>query len=649
MQRIDIATIEAFQGTAPGAFSEDRESLGGQLRSGHLFVNFTEQQREEIWRRVCSASQHCVIPSLYTFFEDMKFLKNAADCIKRLMHLSPRDTVTNRLENMFTGVNQRPDQCIIQISGTAYGIVPGNAGNRLDLGCRQLWLATFREYLDVPPEPQKNKRLLAKPRKKVDETVLFDIASFASRLGFESEEIRRILRQSPDREVARGTLLTARKPDRFRYNNLERAIEQMVEIFDTALPVHAAREVGTAEIRECFGQPARCGIPHDLDHDRDKRSLFLPTLHGSLESDQTRITSLFVRRSVYFAFFGQRLAVDINQIRQESFGILEPVTDGHRQSDLDMETEHFNELAMQTRVALLATEEREKQENLEELTREIQEQGEKLSSLWAQLKECEGRLQKVVQDESVRRQEQVDEQVRLDHLIIEQRAKLDLLVAKEAEQLGQLGTLTISEQAQKHELGRLGDLLQERRTRCDQLAAEERERQATLDSFAETQKLERERCDQLAAEESERRIRCDQLAAEERERRTRCDQLAADERERQATLDSFAEMQKVVRERDDQFATKVRKQQAEVNPLTKKQKFGKKKHMRLREHKLATIASQEQPGDDSLLAKRRRPNGYECVDADMAIRADTVETETPQRQSAIQSSQDTVSEFVLSG
>jgi len=79
--------------------------------------------------------------------------------------------------------------------------------------------------------------LLAKARKKADETVLFEIASLASRLGFESEEIRRILLQSPDHLVARNTLLTARKPERYRYDNLEHRIQQMVEIFDTALPV----------------------------------------------------------------------------------------------------------------------------------------------------------------------------------------------------------------------------------------------------------------------------------------------------------------------------------------------------------------------------------------------------------------------------
>jgi len=233
-------------------------------------------------------------------------------------------------------------------------------------------------------------------------------------------------------------------------------------------------------------------MPHELDHDRDKHSLFLPMLHGPFEGYQMRVTSLFVRRSVYFAFFGQALAVDVSQIRYESSSVLGLVALGSRQPNLDMQAEDFGEEQVrQTRVARLAAEERGKQENLAELTNEIQAQHEKLSSLSAQLKEYKGRLQQATQNESERRQKEVEEKVRLDRLIIEQRANLDLLAVKETEQLSQLEELTIIEQAQKHRLEHLAELLRERQERCDQLAVEERERQARLDSLAGGRRLER--------------------------------------------------------------------------------------------------------------------------------------------------------------
>ncbi len=88
MRRVDKATVEALQGTAPGACPNDHKRLYGLLSTGQIFGTFNESEREEIWERVCVVSQDCLIPTLFTFFEDIKLLGNAAACIKRLMHLS---------------------------------------------------------------------------------------------------------------------------------------------------------------------------------------------------------------------------------------------------------------------------------------------------------------------------------------------------------------------------------------------------------------------------------------------------------------------------------------------------------------------------------------------------------------------------------
>ncbi|KAK0615140.1 hypothetical protein B0T17DRAFT_646649 [Bombardia bombarda] len=57
-------------------------------------------------------------------------------------------------------------------------------------------------------------------------------------------------------------------------------------------------------MNECVEPPIRCGIPRDNDHDRDQIKLFLPNILLELKTGQTRVTSFFVRRSVYLAYFG---------------------------------------------------------------------------------------------------------------------------------------------------------------------------------------------------------------------------------------------------------------------------------------------------------------------------------------------------------
>ena len=71
---------------------DDRKRLYSQLSSGHIFGTFSESEREQIWERVCIVSQECLIPTLFTFFEDMKFLGSAVACMRRLMHLSKGDS-----------------------------------------------------------------------------------------------------------------------------------------------------------------------------------------------------------------------------------------------------------------------------------------------------------------------------------------------------------------------------------------------------------------------------------------------------------------------------------------------------------------------------------------------------------------------------
>ncbi|KAH7112735.1 hypothetical protein EDB81DRAFT_670705, partial [Dactylonectria macrodidyma] len=150
MRLIDRPTVEKLEGKAPGAVQEDHGELIGELKSGHIFGNFPESQKAELWFRVCAASRDHLIPSLFTFFEDRKFLNSAADCIKRIADVGPKNTVTSRLVQMFTDTRQESNQCIVQVSDTAYTIIPGNPATRFDVGCRTLWLLGFREFKELP-------------------------------------------------------------------------------------------------------------------------------------------------------------------------------------------------------------------------------------------------------------------------------------------------------------------------------------------------------------------------------------------------------------------------------------------------------------------------------------------------------------------
>ncbi len=99
LQKVDQVTVKALELKAPRYSKRDAQVVQGQLLSGQIFSAFSQQEREAIWSELRSID--CLIPSLFTFFEDLKYLSACADCLKQLVKLSRRDTVFTALQGKF--------------------------------------------------------------------------------------------------------------------------------------------------------------------------------------------------------------------------------------------------------------------------------------------------------------------------------------------------------------------------------------------------------------------------------------------------------------------------------------------------------------------------------------------------------------------
>ena len=137
-------------------------------------------------------------------------------------------------------------------------------------------------------------------------------ASSSPRVVVEPKPLRQ---RSADWQIARNALLKARKPDRYRYDEaaLEAHVAQIVELFTTATPLPLESLNPTFVSADPDAPGNRCGFPDKDAQDQDRKFLFLPYLHNESEERGQEVTSFFVRRSVYLAFFGKPLdaAVDV--------------------------------------------------------------------------------------------------------------------------------------------------------------------------------------------------------------------------------------------------------------------------------------------------------------------------------------------------
>jgi hypothetical protein len=285
MRMLDNVTVKAVELMAPRHSKRDAQMLHGQLASGQIFAAFSPQDRDAIWSKLRTASG--LIPSLFTLFEDLKYLQACTGSMRHLVEPAPGQTLHVALDDKFFG-------------GT----------ENWDLACRQLWLYSMEYYSKLPAPPKKDtkKNRLAKAGiAKPDEVVLSNFAALADQLGFQSDQISALKERSSDREIARVALLNARKADRYEYTgqSLESHIEQIVRLFTTATPLSLEQSCPAFVSDDPAAAGVRCGFPDEEAHARDAKSLVIANLHAEVDEQGESVTSFFVRRSVYFAFFGR--------------------------------------------------------------------------------------------------------------------------------------------------------------------------------------------------------------------------------------------------------------------------------------------------------------------------------------------------------
>ncbi|KAF2113726.1 hypothetical protein BDV96DRAFT_601203 [Lophiotrema nucula] len=240
---------------------------------------FSEESRKVLWDRILMVSADSLILSLFTFFEDANFLEVVVPSIKMLVEIPPgKDSEKNFKSRAGTDADQ------------------------IDIGYRQIWISAMRHYEHMPNQPKKPAGLLAKSTYLRNVKVTHDFAALAYKLGFRSSRVLTLKESSADREIARNALLEARPLSHYTYRDFETLVGTLAALFDHA---EAADRMHVDESGESGKAPKRCGIPNARDHAKEKTLLFVEQFHKALDEHESELSPFFIRRSVYFAFFGR--------------------------------------------------------------------------------------------------------------------------------------------------------------------------------------------------------------------------------------------------------------------------------------------------------------------------------------------------------
>jgi hypothetical protein len=254
---------------APQASTHDAKLLRGKKLGGEIFSAFSDQERVGIWERL----QHVqgLIPSLDDFFENINYLMVLANCLKWLTPLSRGETMSMAMQRLFSNTRETASQATVQISDAALMSTSTNLADRVNFGYRSLIAFAMGNHRRIPKKPS-GKDLLAKPTLEPDKAALREFADLAWSLGFTSPEIIDMQRHPISTATAAG-------PPNSR-------------------PLLVTDGCGVSKEQ-------RSGTPRNRAYKDDGPFLLLNHLHGDTEETGEGITSFFVRKHIYLAFFGK--------------------------------------------------------------------------------------------------------------------------------------------------------------------------------------------------------------------------------------------------------------------------------------------------------------------------------------------------------
>lgn len=505
MRRLDPITLKEIELKAPGACEEDAEALYGRVISGKIFSNFNAQEREILWRELCSTTTECLVPSLFGFFENLTLYREFLD-----------PSESNR-------------GCLIQVSRSRFKYMPCTSADRFRLLYKQLWLFAVREYLDMPAKSKK--KLAIAGEFHANETILFEFASLAEKLGHGSEKITEILQSDPDRDIAIRFLHTARKSDRYIWRDFDYRVSQVVNAFSAAEPRPDGDQTEDSEVDEVVKSPSRSGTPHDADQRRDKSLLFLANLYQRVERHCRSLTSFFIQRSIFFEFFGKETGIAFEELADaddansgmsfwgQSRGQGSPsgnIDSGHRILEMQcsklQETIERLEDALRTKEGILqqyTAREQDARGRVEQLERERTEHEARLQILNTEEQRCQAAIDQLTANQR-RLREEIDRQANILRAEEAHRSQLDELEAKERSQQGVLQSLATAEQGKTEDLRQLESIEHQKQSYLEQLDAEiTRKTNALQDIAINTENLRAEEVEvqsriRLATEEEER-------------------------------------------------------------------------------------------------------------------------------------------------
>ncbi|KAL1620000.1 hypothetical protein SLS56_009844 [Neofusicoccum ribis] len=272
LRSIDQATVEALQLRAPGSSESDLATLRGQIASGQIFGSLPQAERDPILKRLTEVND--IIPSFASFFDDVNYHGDVVRCMQRLVPRSTKSSTFTKFLKHFNPGKLRKRELAVQTSEAVFETKDGNETSQFLVGYLQLYTYAARFYDRIPHQPNR-KNVKFQAGFNEDAATLYRFAQLAACMGFDSPQISGYLSQTGDHGPAPESGISG---------------SPALVIDGSGEPLHR-----------------RSGKPFTQNYQLDKHFFFLGHLLNQSKERGEGISSFFVLKSRFQAFFWKNL------------------------------------------------------------------------------------------------------------------------------------------------------------------------------------------------------------------------------------------------------------------------------------------------------------------------------------------------------
>lgn len=289
-EAVDSTTVQKVETLSPKTSLEDAKLVRDMMDDWSLFPKVRNAEDRMILRS--NLLKCSTVPSLYTFFENLKYLEPCLEILRGLLPSKDRRSVRQVLFASYF----RPSELRVEYGVNDVRPHPSTSFERdREVGYQQLWLMAVRD--SVNPKRDTSERPPASVAGCLKSQRL---GALAVSLGFRSEAAERLAAQ--DAELALAAELVSRADvESVAAEAVTQQIANLLRGVQRPLTYSSRASLGG---EEWLRRERRCGRPFGEDHDLDRPSLFLPIAYAPPNQSSRYVSTLYCKLEMCRGFFG---------------------------------------------------------------------------------------------------------------------------------------------------------------------------------------------------------------------------------------------------------------------------------------------------------------------------------------------------------